>query len=267
MRFASSFRDLQGGWSARLREATRRTALAALRLRRRAAEPGVRIVHYHYVFDDQRDSFERHLELLAGRLEAVSLSEAVRRLLAGTVRGREVVVTFDDGFRNQLTNAAPALRAYGFSACFYILTALVSAPPAKADAICRDRILMPLPVEPLTWDEVRELLSMGNEVGSHTRTHPDLTSLDEAGLLDELAGSRAELENRLGTPVTHFSAPFGDRRRFGPAVSEAARRAGYATCATAQRGINREAEDVAGLFRHHLVADWPLTDVRYFLGI
>ena len=250
----------------RARRTARRAALTALgRLPRRPA-PGVRIVHYHYVFDDERESFARQVEYLATEFEPVSLSEAVERLRAGLVGGRELVVTFDDGFRNQLGNAAPRLAEHGISACFFLITQLVSAGPDRATQICRERLHLPRPVEPLKWDEATELLGLGHEVGSHTRSHPNLVDLEPAALQEELGSSKEELQRRLGHPIAHLSAPYGDCARFSPRVSEAARAAGYSSCSTAIRGRNVSSDDVFSLRRHHLEAGWPVVDLRYFLG-
>jgi peptidoglycan/xylan/chitin deacetylase (PgdA/CDA1 family) len=241
--------------------------LSALARRPRELRPGVRIVHYHYVFDDERDAFARQLEYLASTFEAISLSEAVERLRAGSVRGRELVVTFDDGFRNQFANAAAQLAERGWHACFFLVTEFVGATaPVEVERVCRERFHLPAPVEPMSWSHAEELLKLGHEVGSHTRTHPDLTTLAPTELDGELAASRAEIARRLGHTPAHFSAPYGDTARFSTAVSEAARRAGYSSCANAQRGLNTGAEDVFALRRHHLEASWPVAHVRYFLG-
>jgi peptidoglycan/xylan/chitin deacetylase (PgdA/CDA1 family) len=266
--FVSSARELARARPARFRarRAVRRAALRLLSSRSREPRAGLRVVHYHYVFDDERDAFARQLAFLAATYEPVSLSEAVERLRSGGLQGGEVVVTFDDGFRNQVAKAAPLLAERGFSACFFLLTGLVGADGQEAERICRDRLHLPLPVEPMTWGDAEALLALGHEVGSHTRSHPDLTALGVRELDEELGGSRAELERRLGRAPTHFSAPYGDARRFSEAVSEAARRAGYTSCATAQRGLNTAAADVYALRRDHLEASWPVADVRYFLG-
>jgi peptidoglycan/xylan/chitin deacetylase (PgdA/CDA1 family) len=227
----------------------------------------LRIVHYHYVFDDERDAFAGQLDYLASEFEPVSLSEAVERLRGGSLRGRELVVTFDDGFRNQFANAAPVLAERGWRACFFLVTEFLGATaPAEVERLCRERFHLPAPVEPMTWSHAEELLKLGHEVGSHTRTHPELTALPAAELDGELEASRAEIERRLGHAPSHFSAPYGDAARFSPAVSEAARRAGYASCATARRGLNTTPDDVCSLRRHHLEASWPVAHVRYFLG-
>jgi peptidoglycan/xylan/chitin deacetylase (PgdA/CDA1 family) len=250
----------------RTRTTLRRAALAALTRIPRTRPHGVRIVHYHFVFDDELHEFQRQLQWLRSEFEPVSLSEAVTRLQRGDVSGNELVVTFDDGFRNQAANAAPLLEEAGVSACFFLVTELVGAPSDRTAEICRRALHLPRLVEPMTWDDARGLLTRGHEVGSHTRTHPNLASLPPDELRRELADSRTELERRLERPVRHVSAPYGDARRFSPSVAAAAREAGYASCSSALRGVNVAGADVHALRRDHVVASWPVRDVRYFLS-
>ena len=250
----------------RARSAVRGAALAVLGRRTRRFAPGVRIVHYHSVFDDELESFARQLAFLVDTFEPVSLTEAVKRLRMGAGEGRELAVTFDDGFRNQFRNAAPRLAEHGVSACFFLITGLVSATPHLAAQMCLDRLHLPRPVEPLSWEEVEELLELGHEIGSHTRTHPNLVELEPPAMEEELRSSKEELEQRLGRPIAHVSAPYGDRARFSPEVSRAARTAGYASCSTALRGVNGAGQDLFSLRRNHLDASWPVAHLRYFLG-
>lgn len=249
----------------RARRNARRAAVAVLGRLPRRRTPGIRIVHYHYVFDDERDSFARQLEYVGSTFEPVSLSEAVERLRSGRVRGRELVMTFDDGFKNQL-RAALLLAEHGMSACFFLITDLVSAGSERTAQICHERLHLPRPVQPLDWEDAAELLELGHEVGSHTRSHPNLVDLGPAKLEEELRSSKEELEQRLGQPVAHLSAPYGDRARFSSGVAQAARAVGYSSCSTAIRGRNVAGDDVFSLRRHHLEAGWTATGLRYFLG-
>lgn len=266
--FVSSARELERArpGAFRARRAVRHWSLTVLSRLPREPRPGVRIVHYHYVFDDEREGFARQLDFLAREYQPVSLGEAVERLREGRVEGREIAVTFDDGFRNQLRNAAPLLAERGFRACFFLITGLVGANRPEVERLCRERLHLPAAVEPLTWDDAAALLELGHEVGSHTRSHPDLSRLAPAELGDELVASREALERRLGRPVEHLSAPYGDRERFSAVISAAAYGAGYASCATAQRGRNTSAEDLFALRRDHLEAGWPVAHVRHFLS-
>ncbi|MEP6978378.1 MAG: polysaccharide deacetylase family protein [Thermoleophilia bacterium] len=251
--------------SFRLRAALRRGGLRVLRARRREPSPGLRVVHYHHVFADELDGFARQVAFFRREFEPVSLTEAVRRLREQEIDGRELVVTFDDGFRNQLEHAAPLLRDHGISGCFFLVNDLLSAGAEHAAEICRERLHLPRPVEPLAWEDAPRLLDLGHEIGSHTRSHPNLAELRPADLHAELRESRAELSRRLGTAIQHFSAPYGEAHRFTAEVSEAARAAGFESCATAQRGVNTSGDDVFALRREHLIATWPVQDVRYFL--
>lgn len=226
----------------------------------------MRILVYHWVHDEERRRFGEQLAALAREFEPVSLSEAAARLRTGRVGGRELAITFDDGFRSGFVNAAPLLAEHGFRACFFLVTELVSAPPERVERICRERLHLERPLEPLSWDDVERLLELGHEVGSHTRTHPELVALSHEVLEEELRGSRDELERRLGRAPAHFAAPYGDRARFSPAVSAAARAAGYETCSTAQRGRNLPSADLYALRRDNASAAWPVRHVRYFLA-
>ncbi len=248
----------------RIRSGVRGAALAGLSVWPRPRRPGVRIVHYHYVFDDEREQFARQLQFLAREFTPVSLSHAVERLRLGRADGDEVVVTFDDGFRNQLDNAAPLLAEHGFSACFFLVTELLDASPERARTFCRERLHLPLPVEPLDWESASRLLELGHEIGSHTRSHPELTAIPPEEVEAELVGSREELSRRLGA-VRHFSVPYGERTRFSESIAQAARTAGYESCATAIRGGNTSALDLYALRRDHLSARWPVRELAYFL--
>jgi peptidoglycan/xylan/chitin deacetylase (PgdA/CDA1 family) len=246
----------------RARHLARRAALTALTALPRRPTEGVRIVHYHYVFEDERESFARQIAFLTSTFEPVSLSEAVARLREGRAGGREVVVTFDDGFSNSVTIAAPVLAEHGVRACFFLITGLVGS---TGDGVWQERLHLPVAVEPMSWEQLPRLVELGHEVGSHTRTHPNLAKLSRDQLEEELRASREELVRHVG-PVAHLSAPYGDAARFSARVSRAARDAGYASCATAIRGRNTRPDDVWALRRDHLVASWPVRDVRWFLA-
>jgi peptidoglycan/xylan/chitin deacetylase (PgdA/CDA1 family) len=117
----------------------------------------------------------------------------------------------------------------------------------------------------LTWDDAVALLEQEHEVGSHTVTHPNLAALEAAEIDRELRESKELLERRLRRGVEHVSAPYGEVARFNPAISTAARAAGYVSCSTAIRGPNATS-DVYALHRDHVVAGWPIDDIRYFLS-
>jgi peptidoglycan/xylan/chitin deacetylase (PgdA/CDA1 family) len=150
--------------------------------------------------------------------------EQLERQVAAALRWQRgrVHVTFDDGFRSVL-GALPVLERLGVPATIFVCTDFVGRildlPPLESIATQhRDELAT------LSWDELRKAAARGLDVGSHTRRHLDLRGLSDEALRDELAGSREEIEGRLGRPCRHLAYPYGqsDAR-----VQVAAERAGY----------------------------------------
>ena len=169
------------------------------------------------------DAFERQLNLLVRRGYR---GATVRDALSNPPADRTVAITFDDAYRSIRELARPILDRVGMTASVYVPTAWperdapMSWPgidhwvggPHEGELRC------------MSWDELGELADHGWEVGSHTRSHPRLPALTDAGLDDELAGSRADCESGLGRPCDSLAYPYGavDER-----VVAAAERAGY----------------------------------------
>jgi peptidoglycan/xylan/chitin deacetylase (PgdA/CDA1 family) len=132
-----------------------------------------------------------------------------------TMPRHPIVLTFDDGYLTQYTNARPALDALRWPG---VLNLEVHNLGAKG----------------LPRHLVARLVQDGWEVDAHTLTHPDLTKVDAARLHAEVAGSRAYLQRAFGIPVDFFCYPAG---RFDAAVQAAVRAAGYlgATATTPAR--------------------------------
>ena len=182
------------------------------------------------------DNFERQLGLLkrAG-YRGVTFSDALE------VRsGRVVAITFDDAFLSVLRLAKPLLDSVGYPATVYAPTAYLDTPeqPLKWEGIDRwhggehERELLPM-----SWDQLGGLAEAGWEIGSHTRTHPHLTTLDDATLREELERSRTEVEERLGRPCPTIAYPYGD---YDERVVEAAGAAGYAAAGTLPARLHTE---------------------------
>ena len=81
--------------------------------------------------------------------------------------------------------------------------------------------------------ELRDLAAVGWELGAHTMTHPDMTTLDYDACLREIEDSRAELERITDSNVRTFAYPFG---RYGPAALAAVRDAGLSAAVTTGSG-------------------------------
>lgn len=150
-----------------------------------------------------------------------------REALSGDAPGRAVILTFDDAYRSVLEMAKPILDRHGMRASVYVPTDWAG----RTDPMTWPGVDQWLGGEHehellcMTWDELGQLEEAGWEVGSHTRSHPKLPQVtDDAALADELEGSRAECEEKLGRPCESIAYPYG---AYDERVVEAAGAAGY----------------------------------------
>lgn len=103
-----------------------------------------------------------------------------------------VSVTFDDSWANQYTNGLPLLQKYGLAATFYVLSGELTSQP-----------------EYMSASQVQSLHTSGHEIGSHTITHTDLTTVSQSQLVQEMSQSQITLQNIIGAPVKNFAYPYG----------------------------------------------------------
>lgn len=180
------------------------------------------------------EAFAAQISALAeSGFRGVSLREAlIHREMRNTWPEGSVALTFDDGYANFYEEGAAALAARGFSATVFVVSGHVGGrndwepPPARLGS-------RPM----LSWSQLSELSSAGIEIGAHTRRHRDLRRLSTPEAMDEIGGSRAEIEDRLGRSVESFAYPFGYA---SPDALEIVRREFRAACTTVVRRAGRE---------------------------
>jgi peptidoglycan/xylan/chitin deacetylase (PgdA/CDA1 family) len=213
------------------------------RLAHRAGRRFVAVLLLHRVTDEipadgltvSTRWFRRLCALLASRFQVVPLGEALGRLRSpeGPPR-RTVAITFDDCYRDNL-HAARVLAEYGLPACFFVPTRYVGT-----DHVFEwDRGLKRL--ANLGWDDLREMVRLGHEVGSHSVSHADLGAVDPEVARRELVESRKDLEARLDRPARWFAYPYGGRGNFRPEYLPLVYEAGYQACFSGYGGFARPA--------------------------
>lgn len=168
------------------------------------------------------DALQRQVSGLIKRgYRGVRFTEA----LTSDVGARVFAVTFDDSYLSVVSLAFPVLSRLGVPATVFMPTRADreglrdwEGIRTWSDTEWREELAG------ASWAQLRELVAAGWEIGSHSRTHPDLTSITDAALRDELAGSREDCEAELGVDCTSIAYPYGlvDSR-----VIEATRQAGY----------------------------------------
>ena len=172
-------------------------------------------------------SFARQMwALKAMGYRGVSMSELMP-YLRGEKQGKVVGNTFDDGYRNNLTNALPVLKRFGFSSTCYVVSGMLG----KTNSWDLKNNVVEKPL--MTAEEVCEWISGGQEVGSHTRNHVNLSEMDAATARDEIRKSKEELEALTGTACRHFCYPYGS---YTPQHVGFVQEFGYESATTTARG-------------------------------
>ena len=151
---------------------------------------------------------------------------ALQPYLRGEKTGKVVGITFDDGYRNNLTHALPVLHRHGFSSTCYAVSGLLGQTNVWD-------VPLGIAQTPLmTQEELRQWVAGGQEIGSHTRRHVDLTLTPEEQGRQEMALGKSELEAVVGQGVAHFCYPYG---HYAPPHVALAAELGFATATTTQR--------------------------------
>jgi peptidoglycan/xylan/chitin deacetylase (PgdA/CDA1 family) len=131
--------------------------------------------------------------------------------------GKEVMITFDDGFDTDVTVALPLLKEYGFKSVHFIVPDFIGTQGY------------------MNWGQVKSLVDAGAQVQSHTKSHRLLQKLEPQEIKDELLHSKKEIEDRIGSAVTALSLPKGSRP---PGITVLLRECGYRYLFTSEPRVN-----------------------------
>ena len=151
--------------------------LAAKRVFKRRFEGGwASVLVFHRVTDElpedgvtvSSERFRSILSMLQRRYTPISAGDLVSRLETGhPFSDREVLITFDDGYRDNIEIAAPILESFGFPACFFLTAGYVGTGRTfwwDAEKGHESKLM--------SWAEAKQLVDRGFEVGAHTWSHP-----------------------------------------------------------------------------------------------
>jgi peptidoglycan/xylan/chitin deacetylase (PgdA/CDA1 family) len=171
-------------------------------------------------------TFRRHVRWLAsGAVRVVTLGELLRLPDATAA----VALTFDDGFENVGTIAAPLLLEQALPAAVFVVSDHAGRTNAWGGRADPGIPTLPL----LGWDALARLADAGLELGAHSRTHPHLTALRGDALNDEIVGSAERIRAETGRAVRSFAYPYGSVDR-----EVAAAAAGFDhACTTEMRAV------------------------------
>lgn len=165
-----------------------------------ADSPKILVLNYHQIDNKHTplaipiNDFEEQMKFLS---ESGCITITPDELYAGLngeieLPPKPVLITFDDGYIDNYTNAYPILKKYGLRATIFVIPSFTSVYPNY-----------------MTWEQLKEMEKNGITVESHTYSHPKLEELPDDEIRNELINSKNMLEAELGHPIEFLAYPTG----------------------------------------------------------
>ena len=233
-------------------------------------QPAIPILMYHSIAEDDETGvqayyrttttpsvFALHMKHLSDQgYGTITVAEAAKFLHDGSHPKKCVAITFDDGYGDFYRHAFPTLSRYHFSATVFVPTAYIGTQPVQFKG-----------KDCLTWSEIRELRRHGIWFGSHTVTHPQLSTLDADAVKHEIVNSKHTIEDNLGEPVDAFAYPYAFPEQnvaFVRMLRDTLVDAGYGHGVSTRIGVARPPEDCYFLCRLPMnsLDDIPLFEAK-----
>ena len=175
----------------------------------------VMVLNYHKVVDEHMSlsvplaDFEQHMKWLK---EYGYTSITPEELYEFIVNGSElpekpVLITFDDGYKDNYTNAYPIMKKYGFTGTIFVVTGFLGVYDNY-----------------MTWEQAKELSDNGFSIESHTYSHKSMTETSDEEISKELTKSRDIIKNKLGIDADFMAYPTGT---YNLHIAELVQKAGY----------------------------------------
>jgi protein-tyrosine-phosphatase/peptidoglycan/xylan/chitin deacetylase (PgdA/CDA1 family) len=229
--------------------------IVALGLHRRMLKGCAIIVAFHSITKSRSDGalrcsvkdFESFCAFFSKYMDVVSLTDMVGHLETQADLKGQLAITFDDGYADNEELALPILKKWNLTATFYVASGLIGSQqqtPWDSKANVRSRWM--------SWQQVRGLISSGNEIGAHTVSHADLATLSREQVEAQLRQCRDTIRAKLACDPQHFAIPFGRSFPTIDSVLEVARAVGYKSVSFCRGGLVTSTRDFYCLER------WPI---------
>ncbi len=199
----------------------------------------------HKIWVDAQN-FKRQMNFLASRgFNTISLD-----ILVSAFKGicplpeKPIILTFDDGYKDNYLYAFPILKEYNFTATIFLVSKYIG-DTNQWDRISQEETVhsphsivhsIEEPINLLSIDEIREMVEYGITFGAHTVTHPHLQQLSEKKAFHEINQSKIKIEKIIGHEITSFCYPYGE---VNPTIKQMVIEAGFdCACACDTEQIN-----------------------------
>jgi peptidoglycan/xylan/chitin deacetylase (PgdA/CDA1 family) len=219
----------------------------------------LRVLMYHKVNDVPDNPLSMPVSLFDEQMDllrtlgytVVDLQAVVDYYVQGTPLPRKaVLITFDDGYHDNLDNAARVLQKYGYAGVLFVPVGYLDdrQPLPHEERLASQGVMNPT----LDWDELADVERRGIRIESHGISHRPLANLEVDEAAREITLSKLRLEERLGRPVRAFSYVKGSEADYRPVHLSLVRQAGYDVAFSAVSGANSADTDPLQLRRYNI---------------
>jgi peptidoglycan/xylan/chitin deacetylase (PgdA/CDA1 family) len=212
-----------------------------------------------YLLSVEENNFNKHIKWLKSNFCLIKVSDLVHKISNGRLNGRELSITFDDGYADNFLKALPIIEKYKVP-----ITLFVTAGNVKTQKLFfwDKETKLPDRGRPLTRTQLISL-SRSNlvEIGSHTISHPHLSKLNLAKQADEIRRSKTSIEKIINKKVLGFSYPFGTKDDYGKGTVNLVKKAGYQYACSNFPGLITKDTNYFELPRF-IVRNWALREFK-----
>lgn len=211
----------------------------------------VLILNYHNIshynsndnlYSISPETFKQHLILIQSlKIPIIKLENIFEHNIKEKY---SIALTFDDGYKSDLTVVLPLLEELKLSAIFFPIVEKIGES---------DR---------LTWEDIKTLSNHGCEIGSHGVSHTNLTELPLNELERELKESKNTIEQKINKKVKHFALPYG---RYNNRIIALAKSLDYKSILTTGLKCNSVDQESFVLYRWNITSDLNITKLRRVL--
>lgn len=216
-----------------------------------------RILAFHRV---NPKYFEKQINYLRKKYNIIPLKKALSN------SNNNVVLTFDDGYKNNFKYAYPVLKRFGIPATIFIIhnfignntfawwdkvehhnlsidvEELKALNPKeiedKVDNLIKENDINPVKTPEeysfMSWEEINKIKDVF-EIGSHTVSHPILTNISLEDANKEIIMSKLLIEKKIGREIVSFAYPNGN---WNHGIRNCVKDAGYEFAVTYTKGNN-----------------------------
>lgn len=166
------------------------------------------------------------------------------------IKSKNITVTFDDGFVNFFEIVLPIISEQHIKTILFVTSGFIDGVITFDSSFGNE-----FHIKPLSWKQIKEISQSGVEIGSHSITHRNLTTLDKKDAFYEIMDSKKRIEDIIGRQVRYFAYPFGGKNAFNNSIKDLVKKCGYEKAYINIMGFNNSNSDPYELRRIRIYND------------